>query len=80
MLAVQQPQVVATVSRSRVAVGDTVTLTIQVETQGNAPVRVMDPPLERLSLEGVRETSEVRVTDEGVARRTLDPAPGICYL
>ena len=70
-LAPQQPEITASVDRSRVARGDTVTLTIHVAASGNDPVRIADPALSGLDLVDAREASRVQMVD-GVAQRVTE--------
>lgn len=69
-LVVQQPQVTAAVDRTELSIGDTLRLTIRVETTGNERVRIVDPVLDGLVLDGAREGSDVRLSGGATARRT----------
>lgn len=69
-VAVQQPQVTVAADRSELGLGDTLRLTIRVEATGNEPVRILDPALTGLVLDGVREGSEVRFSGSRTTRRT----------
>jgi len=68
--ALQQPVVSASVDRTDVMVGDIVTLTIRVEAEGAAPVRITNPTLRGLEVRGSRDVTRVALED-GVARRTV---------
>lgn len=68
--AAQEPRVTVSLDRNRAAVGDTVLLTVEVETAGNTPVQIADPSLTGLVLRDVREVSQVSVRDTTVSRRT----------
>ena len=70
LLASQQLQVDATISRDRIEVGETVVLTITVEAAGNDPVEILNPSLVGLELLGSTDQSEVSIRD-GVAMRLL---------
>ena len=63
-------QVVATVDRSRVEVGEDVLLTITVEVASNDPVQVLNPSIIGLELLGTTDQSDVSIR-EGVATRIL---------
>ena len=70
LLAQQQLWVDATIDRDQVTVGETVLLTITVETTGNDPVQIVNPSLVGLELLGTTERSDVSIL-EGVAARIL---------
>lgn len=63
VLAVQQPQVSASVDRVTALVGDLVTLSIRVEAQGGDPIRVVDPVLSGFEVRGTSEATQVRIVD-----------------
>jgi hypothetical protein len=66
----QQPAVSASVDRTTAAVGDVITLTIRVEAEGTAPVRIMEPVVTGLEIRGSRDVTRVSL-EGGVARRTV---------
>lgn len=63
LLAVQQPQVSASVDRVTALVGDRVTLSIRVEAQGGDPIRVIDPVLSGFEVRGTSEATQVRIVN-----------------
>ncbi len=63
VLAVQQPQVSASVDRVTALVGDLVTLSIRVEARGGDPIRVLDPVLSGFDVRGTSEATQVRIVD-----------------
>jgi len=69
-VAPQQPVVSASVDRTQAAVGDIVTLTVRVEVEGTAPVRIADPVVTGLEIRGSRDVTRVTL-ESGVARRTV---------
>lgn len=66
----QQPRVSLSLDRERVSVGDTLVLTIEVESSGGAPVQIGEPALSGLVLLNQRESSRVNVVDTVISRRT----------
>jgi len=82
----QQPVVSASVDRTEAAVGDIITLTIRVEAEGTAPVRIADPVVTGLEIRGSRDVTRVTL-ESGVARRTVvrevrlaPTAPGVATI
>jgi tetratricopeptide (TPR) repeat protein len=69
-LAVQDPQVSATVDRAEALVGDVITLTIRIQATGNEPVRLVDPVLSGFQVRGSHEATQVRIV-AGVPQRTV---------
>ncbi len=67
-ISIQQVQATAVVNRSEVEVGQEVLLTITVEASGNDTVRIFDPPLTGLDVQGTIDRSDVSVRD-GVLTR-----------
>jgi len=70
VLALQQPVITVTVDRNHVLVGDVVTVTVRVRSDGTRPVQIGDPKLENLRLDESREATEVRIID-GQPQRTV---------
>lgn len=66
----QQPQLTVAADRTELSLGDTLRLTIRVEATGSERVRIVDPALEGLVLDGAREGSEVRLSGGTTSRRT----------
>ncbi len=66
----QQPRVSMSLDRERVFVGDTLLLTIEVETSGSDPVLIGEPSLSGLVLVDQRGSSRVNMVDTVVSRRT----------
>ena len=62
-ISIQQVQATAVVDRSEVEVGQEVLLTVTVEAGGNDTVRIFDPPLAGLEVQGTIDRSDVSVRD-----------------
>ena len=62
-ISIQQVQATAVVDRSEVEVGQEVLLTVTVEASGNDTVRIFDPPLAGLEVQGTIDRSDVSVRD-----------------
>lgn len=85
LLAVQQPEVTATVDRSDALVGETIVLTIVVRTSGDEPVEIGNPDLVGFEFVDVREQSRValragvpeRETRRDVTLRAVTPGTGV---
>lgn len=65
-----QPVVTAVVDRTHVLVGDIITLTIRVRSDGSAPVEIDDPVVTGLEVRGTHEATEVRIV-AGAPQRTV---------
>jgi hypothetical protein len=66
----QQPAVSASVDRTTATVGDVITLTIRVESEGTVPVRIAEPAVRGLEIRGSRDVTRVSL-EGGIARRTV---------
>ena len=62
-ISLQQVQATAVVDRSEVEIGQEVLLTVTVEASGNDAVRIFDPPLVGLEVQGTIDRSDVSVRD-----------------
>ena len=70
LLQATAPKVSASVEGTDLLVGDAVALTIRVEALGNAPVRILDPIVSGLEVQGSREATHVQIID-GILHRTV---------
>ncbi|HEY6109211.1 MAG TPA: BatD family protein, partial [Gemmatimonadales bacterium] len=66
------PDITASVDRTRIAVGDQVTLTVEVRVSGGASPRLELPPLDGFSVLGTREAAEVSLQGvDGLTRTAV---------
>ena len=71
ILAVQQPQVAATVNRSELAVGDTLVLNVTATTVGSGWLQLTDPTLQGLEIYRKGQVSSVQVVGGEERRETV---------
>lgn len=69
-LALQQPEVVASVNRTEAQVGDEVVLSVRAEGPGSEPVEIDEPVLEGLEVRSVSQSSTFMATAVGGSRIT----------